>query len=76
MSSLFPEVHIHISLCMLPSLIDLPAALFWSWVLSARWEIFIDPVSLIALILCQGDTVREFVILKSVVQKISIPQAG
>lgn len=59
---------------MLPSLIDLPAALFWSWVLSARWEMFIDPVSLIALILCQGDTVREFVILKSVVQKISIPR--
>lgn len=61
---------------MLPSLTDLPAALLWSWVLSARWEMFIDPVSLIALILCQRDTVREFVILKSVTQKISAPQAG
>lgn len=43
---------------------------------SARWEMFIDPVSLIAFILCQRDNVRKLFILKSVTQKISVPQSG
>ena len=47
--------------CRQLSLIDLPAALRWSWMLSARWEMFIDPVGLTALILCRRDTVRELI---------------
>lgn len=43
------------------SLVDLPAALSWSWTLSALWEMFIDPLGLTALILCQRDAVRELI---------------